>query len=137
MNMNLKRIGITVTIKLILLIVIFPPMLMALFANFPSLDNSPANVLELLLLPDTKYSSGYTDKKFESISIGMTERQVLDILGEPLTRWRPYQNTNFKDKKHFVGLQYSESPSSTHYRLRQIYLDSGIVAEKKNYFYID
>jgi hypothetical protein len=88
-------------------------------------------------IPDTKYSVGYTDEKFASIKIGMTEKQVLDILGEPLTRWRPYQHTNFKDKRHFVGLQYSESPSGTHYQLRQVYLDSGIVAEKIQYFYID
>lgn len=67
----------------------------------------------------------------------MTEKQVLDILGEPVTRWRPYQYTNFQDKKHFVGLQYSESPTSTHYNLRQVYLDSGKVAEIISYFYID
>lgn len=110
---------------------------MVLFENFPSLDKSPAKVLELLLQPDTKYSAGYTDEKFESISIGMTEKQVLDIIGEPLTRWQPYQYTKFQDKEHFVGLQYSESPSSGHYNLRQIYLDSGKVAEIISYFYID
>jgi hypothetical protein len=88
-------------------------------------------------ISDTKYSPGYTDEKFSSVKIGMTEKQVINLLGEPLTRWRPYQYTNFHDKKHFVGLEYSISPSGTHYCLRQIYLDSGVVAEKIGYFYID
>lgn len=88
-------------------------------------------------ISDTRYSPGYTEIKFSSIKIGMTEKPVLKILGEPLARWRPYQYTNFKEKSHFVGLQYSESPSSTNYNLRQIYLDSGKVAEVISYFYID
>jgi hypothetical protein len=108
---------------------------MVFFENFSV--KSPHKVVTLILQPDTNYSSGYTDEKFESISIGMTEKQVLDILGEPLTRWRPYRNTKFQDKEHFVGLQYSESPGSGHYNLRQIYLDNGKVAEIKSYFYID
>ena len=67
----------------------------------------------------------------------MTEKEVLEILGEPLTRWTPYRHANFPDKAHYVGLQYSESPSSTHYRLRQVYLDNGVVAEVIGYFYVD
>jgi outer membrane protein assembly factor BamE (lipoprotein component of BamABCDE complex) len=42
-------------------------------------------------IPYTKYSQGYADEKFASIKIGKTEKRVLEILGEPLTRWRPYQ----------------------------------------------
>ncbi len=137
MNKNVKRIGITITILVFLFLLSFPPFLMLLFETFPSLDKSPGSVLELILHPDTKYSSGYSDKKFTSIQIGMTEQQVLEILGEPLTRWLPYQSTKFQDKKHLVGLQYSTSPSSTHYKLRQIFLNNGKVAEIISYFYID
>ncbi len=137
MNKSAKRICTTVTIILFFLLFTFPPFLIVHFENFPSLVKSPPKVVTLILQPEPKYSSGYTDEKFESISIGMSEKQVLDILGEPLTRWRPYRNTKFQDKEHFVGLQYSESPGSGHYNLRQIYLDNGKVAEIISYFYID
>lgn len=137
MNKSAKRISITVTIILFFFLFTLPLFLMVFFENFLSLVKSPPKVVTLILQPDTNYSSGYTDEKFESISIGMTEKQVLDILGEPLTRWRPYRNTKFQDKEHFVGLQYSESPGSRHYNLRQIYLYNGKVAEIKSYFYID
>ena len=135
MNKSAKRICTTVTIILFFLIFTFPLFLMVFFENFPV--KSPPKVVTLILQTDTKYSSGYTDEKFESISIGMSEKQVLDILGEPLTRWRPYRNTKFQDKEHFVGLQYSESPGSGHYNLRQINLDNGKVAEIISYFYVD
>ncbi len=135
MNKSAKRISITVTIILFFLIFTFPLFHMVFFENF--LVKSPPKVITLILQPDTNYSSGYTDEKFESINIGMTEKQVLDILGEPLTRWRPYRKTKFQDKAHFVGLQYSESLSSGHYNLRQINLDNGKVAEIISYFYVD
>ena len=135
MNKSAKRICITVTIILFFLIFTIPLFLMVFFENFPV--KSPPKVVTLILQPDTKYSAGYTEEKFESISICMSEKQVLDILGEPLTRWRPYRYTKFQDKEHFVGLQYSESPGSGHYNLRQINLDNGKVAEIISYFYID
>ncbi len=135
MNKSAKRISLTVSIILFFLLFTLPLFLMVFFENLPV--KSPPKVITLILQPDTNYSSGYTDEKFESISVGMTEKQVLDILGEPLTRWRPYLNTKFQDKEHFVGLQYSESPGSGHYNLRQINLDNGKVAEIISYFYVD
>ena len=65
---------------------------------------------------------------------GMTEKQVIEIIGEPLIRWQPY---SYKKKSHYVGLQYSESPSSSNYRLRQVYLEKGKVVEIISYYYID
>lgn len=63
----------------------------------------------------------------------MTEDEVVAILGEPLYRWIPYggrsTSKRFPEKAHFIGLGYSRSSSSTHYRLRQINLDHGVVAE--------
>ena len=86
---------------------------------------------------DTKYSLGYSHSKFGQIKIGMTEKQVIEIIGEPLIRWQPYLYTSFSEKSHFAGLQYSESPSSTNYRLRQVYLDKGKVAKIISYYYLD
>jgi hypothetical protein len=78
---------------------------------------------------DTKYAQGYSHEKFLSIKIGMTEKEVINILGEPLMRWEP--------EKQLLGLQYSDTPSSWNYHLRQVYLKDGFVKEVIGYFYID
>lgn len=98
-----------------------------------ALDGFKGELCGLVFKTDTRYAAGYHHQKFRAIKIGMTEQQVIEILGEPLSRWQPYGG----EKGHFVGLQYSESPSSTHYRLRQVYLDHGMVAEVISYFYLD
>jgi len=101
------------------------------------IDGIGGEIGNLLLRTDTEYSENYSHEGFSQIEIGMTEEEVIYTLGEPLTRWKPYKYTNFREKQHFVGLQYSESPSDTHYRIRQIYLDNGIVQEVIGRFYID
>ncbi len=101
------------------------------------LDGISGEVWGLMTQADTKYSGGYGHNKFGKIKLGMTEKEVIDLIGEPLIRWQPYSYTNYKDKSHFIGLQYSESPSSTNYRLRQVYLDNGKVAEIISYYYHD
>ncbi len=63
------------------------------------------------------------------IRTGMNAEEVIEILGEPLVKW-------------FVGIkricyQYTESPSSTHYRLRQVHVTDGKVTEVIGYFYVD
>lgn len=78
---------------------------------------------------DTVFSENYSDKGFLEVEKGMTEAEVLNILGEPLTRWIP--------KDNHLGLQYSESEESTHYRLRQIHLTKGKVIDVIAYYYID
>lgn len=101
------------------------------------IDGLSGEIWDLIFTTDTKYANGYSDNRFNQIKIGMTEEEVLGILGAPLTRWSPYHYTRFQNKANFVGFQYSECPSDTHYRLRQIYFDNGIVAERIGYFYID
>lgn len=78
---------------------------------------------------DTVFSEHYTHEGFLRIEEGMTEDQVLEILGEPINRWTP--------KEDYLGLTYSQSPGSTHYRLRQIYLTEGRVKEIYGYYYTD
>ena len=63
------------------------------------------------------------------IRTGMNAEEVIEILGEPLVKW-------------FVGIkricyQYTESPSSTYYRLRQVHVTDGKVTEVIGYFYVD
>lgn len=101
------------------------------------IDGVKGEVLGIFLPTDTKYSENYSHKAFNQVRIGMSEKDVIKLLGEPLYRWHPYEVTNIAEKKHFVAFQYSESPSDTHYRYRQIQFDNGIVVAKNGHFYID
>ena len=84
-----------------------------------------------LLFPgeDTRYANGYSHIKFLKIRVGMTEKEVIDILGQPLSRWQPDDNCN--------ALQYSESSTSTHYRMRKVILAKGKVEDIEGYYYVD
>jgi hypothetical protein len=114
---------------------------LALAAPRIRIDGFLGEPFDLLGQTDTQYAAGYSHWAFSRIEIGMSEKKVLAILGEPLYRWRPYggrsTSKRFPEKAHFVGLAYSRSPSSTHYRLRQVNLDNGVVAEIRGYFYVD
>ena len=101
------------------------------------LDGISGELSSLVFPPDTKYSEKYSHENFRKIEIGMTEEQVIELIGKPLTVWQPYKPTKYIDKRHYIGFQYSESPSSVDYRLRQVYFDNGIVAERKDYYYFD
>ncbi|WP_192821069.1 hypothetical protein [Rufibacter sp. LB8] len=101
------------------------------------IDGISGEVWELFLSTDTKYSDGYSHAGFNKIKVGMTEKEVKKILGEPLIRWTPYRFTSIQQKEHYIGFQYSQSPSDTHYRIRQVYLNNGTVAEVIGSFYVD
>ena len=101
------------------------------------LDGFFGEISGLVLSSDTKYSETYSHKKFRKIEIGMTEEQVIELIGKPLNTWKPYNTTIHIKKRHFIGFQYSESPSSANYRLRSVYFDNRVVAEKIDYYYID
>lgn len=100
------------------------------FVPILKLDGYSGLILHKLLNSDTsRYSEGYSDEIFLSVEKGMTETDVIKILGEPLARWKPTEN--------IVGFQYSESCESGNYRLRQVYLENNIVADVISYYYID
>lgn len=104
-----------------------------------TIDGFSAELAEIFVADDTRYADGYSHRDFRGIEVGMTEQEVLRILGEPLARWKPYgyRRTRFPEKAHYVGLTYSDSPTSKSYRLRQVLLDRGTVAEIRGYFYFD
>ena len=99
------------------------------------LDGILGELLMLIASPETRYAKHYTHSGFTKVQKGMTEQEVMNILGKPLVRWPC--NKNFSTNTHYVCLQYSESPSGTHYRLRQVCLDNGKVAEVIACYYID
>lgn len=127
------------------LLIVIPFMFLLVYAAFAwtriKIDGIMGEPFDLLGCTDTQYAEGYSHWRFDSIEVGMTEHDVIAILGEPLYRWAPYggrsTSKRFPEKAHFIGLVYSRSPSSTHYRLRQVNLDNGVVAEVRGYFYVD
>lgn len=120
-----------------LLLLITIPVLIGATTDSTKIDGIKGGILSLFFTTDTKYAPGYSHHNFLKIKPGMTEQQVLDIMGESLNKWKPYKNPNNSNTSYFIVLQYSESPSSTHYRLRQVYLNNGVVSEIKGYFYLD
>jgi hypothetical protein len=78
---------------------------------------------------DTEYSRGYSDQAFRTIKVGMTEQEVLAILGPPLERaslggtretWR-----------------WSRSPGSKSYRVRAVVFEARRVVAIHREFYVD
>lgn len=114
----------------------------ALLCDVPAMlrIDGPIGLLGILIPTDTEYAGGYTHGAFTKVEPGMTEAEVLELLGEPLERWTPYSykgRTKHPEKAHFIGLFYSRSPTSSNYRLRDVILDNGKVAEIRGYFYAD
>ena len=93
------------------------------------LDGKIAEIQTLFFTSDTKYSEKYTHEKFNEIKIGMSEKEVVNILGEPISKFKPHKDSrNIKLINH-VAYQYSYSPSSSHFRVRNVIFDQGKVIE--------
>ena len=60
------------------------------FAKFLFIDNRPIDVLAAAISAldghSTVYAEGYSESKFRSLRVGMTARQVEDLMGPPLER---------------------------------------------------
>ncbi|MBL7913116.1 MAG: hypothetical protein JNJ41_18780 [Bacteroidia bacterium] len=80
---------------------------------------------------DTQYADDFSDRNFTKIKNGMTEKQVKDLLGEPL---KIFSYDSLFDKKtfeqgHCIGLKYTDHPSGGTFHLRIIHLDYGKVVK--------
>lgn len=123
--------------------------LTALFLGFEipdriKIDGPSVELTGLMTLMNTQYSEDYSHAGFRKIQVGMTEQQVLDILGEPLTRVGPYKKhpcgtTQCPGEGHFLSLVYSMPPNlrNTNYRARYVTLDDGAVVEIHGDFHAD
>ena len=106
--------------------------------NRINIDGISGELSSLILGEDTRYSKEFSDFKFDLIRSGMTKDEVICLLGEPLNYFKPYDFPGADPgKMHYLALQYSDSPSSTHYRLRQIVINGNVVIDKIGYFYVD
>ena len=94
------------------------------------LDGLNGWLLSLGAEEDTEYAAGYSDKAFRNVRSGMTEANVLALLGEPLEK-SPRRPDGTE------GWRYARSPSDASYRVRVIRLRHGIVTSVRHHFYYD
>lgn len=98
------------------------------YAHFALLDGVRGLVLPIIFKDTTVYAAGYEENTFKHLHIGVNTAAVLQALGSPLQvdecngqqRWR-----------------YTESSSDSHYRVRQIIIENGLVVAKQSYFLVD
>jgi hypothetical protein len=105
--------------------------------NYIRLDGITGEICGIFFHTDTKYSMNYSHHKFVQVKIGMTENEVINILGEPIKRWNPYLGDDYNIKNNYIAFEYSISPSDTHYRLRSVHFFKGKVNLVNNCFYLD
>jgi hypothetical protein len=79
---------------------------------------------------DTRYASGYSDRAFRAVRVGMSTQEVLGLLGEPLERSR-------SERSGLDTWRYSVSPSDASYRVRVIQFLNGLASGKVHELYVD
>lgn len=93
------------------------------------------------ILMNTQYADDYSHAGFRRIKVGMSEQEVLDILGEPLRRLGPYVDgfDGFAEKGQYVAWIYSMPPNlrNTNYRARSVLMNHGVVVSVSGHFYAD
>ena len=97
----------------------------------------PVNPLESLLGivfgEETFYGPGYTEFGWRRVRAGMTKAQVLELLGDPLTKGSGQQ---FGGQQLEVWEYTSCGPSECYY-LRQVHFSKGVVTNKLGDLYVD
>lgn len=94
------------------------------------LDGLDGLLFSMVTEESTYYSPGYSSKSFRRVQIGMSQREVRDLLGEPL---REYPVDGGRRK----GWLYSWKRADSSYRERVILFESGKVVRKYSDYYVD
>jgi hypothetical protein len=135
-----RRTGTTVWMSLVLAVVIFAVGITVVF---------PKAVLEMLLPDQTIYAAGFSEEKLGRVKAGMTEQEVLGILGRPLrvseyVGPRVYESNWAEGPSAVVGAEFWWWSYSSHgwlsesYSVRSIKFGrDGKVAEVLRRYYSD
>jgi hypothetical protein len=99
------------------------------------MDGKKAELYSLILGENSNYPSDFTHRGFRQIQIGMTKKELLSLVGEPLQIW-PY---NYKVGKtsDTLGYKYCMDGLDTHHRVRIVLLRSDTVISIGHDFYFD
>jgi hypothetical protein len=105
--------------------------LMTLSLPWVCFDGWPGALEPLLIGDDTDFAPSYSAYGFWRIRQGMTSREVLDLVGEPLERHRTSGEVRTE------GWRWTRSPHHSSYRIRAVVFKEGRVVEKESIFYVD
>ncbi len=83
----------------------------------------------LVFSEDTEYAPGYSAAAFEQLRPGMSEHEVLALVGPPLEKYSIPQSGDV--------WQWTRSPGSNSYRERVVVFTNGRVSATRHEFYID
>lgn len=86
---------------------------------------------------ETEYSVDYSHRKFNNIEIGMSEKEALEIVGEPISKYSKNKYGHATDTlSNEVTFLYSIPKNGGHYRQRQLSLkDDKVVVIGKSFYY--
>ena len=117
-------------IKLILIVGL--PLLCAFAgAHYYLLDGLDGFIWSHMFQEDTRYSARYSDTAFRNVRVGMSETELIQLLGEPLRSFPPTSD------RGWTTLWFSESQHDSHFRMRSINLRDGIIIGIQSEFYVD
>ena len=89
MLVSMRRLRLRFTVRRMMVAVAIAGIVLA-FAKTLFIDNRPTDILFAAISAleghSTVYAKGYSESKFRATRVGMTVRQVEDIMGPPLER---------------------------------------------------
>jgi hypothetical protein len=103
------------------------------------IDNTPRDVVFSVISSvvdgqGTVYASGYTESRFRRLNIGMTARQVEDLLGPPLAQGEWLSSRGIMEPHWSYTLPYRHLGD---YWIRRVYFCNGFVDHTDKHFYLD
>ena len=96
--------------------------------HFRSMDGLDALLFSRMFQEDTVYAPGYSDAAFRKVTVGMSQAEVLALLGPPLNEWESCDN---------MAMGWSKSLEDSHYRKRTVFFQNGVVTKRLSEFYVD
>jgi len=101
-------------------------------------DNRPEDILKAMVSAIdgdfTLYAKGYSESRFRTVRIGMTTRQVKNLLGAPLN-WDTPETSEASGEGIWCYTRPGKSPGS--YWVRHIAFRNGVVDDINMHFYMD
>jgi hypothetical protein len=86
--------------------------------QWTTIDGVSGLILGLLLTEDTTYTPAYSNSGWRSLRVGMTDKEVHQVLGPPHQRWTvDLDRDGFEES---FGERWSFSPGGAHYRVRAV-----------------
>jgi hypothetical protein len=146
----MPRVRLRFGIRRMMVVIAMAGIVLAL-AKYVFIDNRPRDLLIAAISAlgghYTVYAEGYSESKFRSLRVGMTARQVEDIMGPPLTKghWQ-YQSGSgpttpgvgiLEDMWYYTrGGKQVRQGTASHWK-RTVLFRNGLVYETDITYYLD